>query len=136
MLNKFADATKMKNLSLRTAALKDLPILYEFEQGIVSTERPYNETLKLCHINYYDHKSLIEFEESEVIVAEINGAIFGSAYINIKIAASYLKHTHYGYLVFMFVKPAFRGQGINQKKLEVLKTEPSKKHNRITLRSL
>jgi len=70
---------------------------------------------------------MIESEESEVIVAEIDKVIIGSAYISIKEAKPYLKHTHYGYLGFMFVKPKFRGQGVNKKILEELKNWALKK---------
>jgi len=117
----------MESLLLRPAVLNDLPILYEFEQGIISAERPYDETLKPGHINYYDLKKMIESEESEVIVAEINQEVIGSAYISIREAKPYLKHTQYGYLGFMFVKPEFRGQGINKKILQELKNWALKK---------
>jgi len=71
----------MENLLLRTAVLNDLPILYKFEQGIISAERPYDETLRPGHINYYDLKKMIESEESEVIVAEINQEVIGSIWL-------------------------------------------------------
>ena len=46
----------MKNPNMiltRKAILEDLPILYEFEQGIIAYERPYDVTLKSDPINYY-----------------------------------------------------------------------------------
>lgn len=111
----------MKKISIRSATKEDLPILYDFEQGIVEWERPFDETLKEGHINYYDLRSMIEAEHTEVIVAEIDHEIVGSAYVDIKSAEAYLKHSYYGYLGFMFVKPKFRGMGISNTIISHLK---------------
>lgn len=111
----------MKKIHLRPATQNDLPILYDFEQGIIAVERPYDETLKPGHINYYDIKAMIESSKTEVIVAVVENEIVGSAYIAIKAAKPYLKHAYYGYLGFMYVKPEYRGMGINQKIIEELK---------------
>jgi len=108
----------MNNLILRPAALGDLPTLYEFEQGIVDAERPYDPTLKPDHINYYDLKDFIRSDQVEVIVATINDLIIGSGYAKIKAASEYLQFDEYAYVGFMFVRPAYRGQGVSQKILE------------------
>ena len=50
----------MDNITLRPARIEDLPILYDFEQGIVSAERPFDPTLSPGHINYYDLKDYVE----------------------------------------------------------------------------
>tara|TARA_R110001583_G_scaffold123082_1_gene274380 strand:- start:1976 stop:2452 length:477 start_codon:yes stop_codon:yes gene_type:complete len=111
----------MKEIYLRKAILNDLPILLEFEQGIITTERPYDETLKTGHLTYYDIKAMIESCETEVIVAMFENEIVGSAYASIRESKPYLKHEHYAYLGFMFVSPKYRGRGINQKIIDELK---------------
>ncbi len=104
----------MNNINIRIATISDLPVLLAFEQGIITFERPYDETLKPDPISYYDIKALIESTVAEVIVAVCGEEVVGSAYIQIRKAEPYLKHDDYGYLGFMFVKPAYRGQGINK----------------------
>lgn len=111
----------MKKIHIRKATLADLPILYEFEQGIITAERPYDGTLKTGHINYYDIKAMIESDETEVIVAVLGKEIIGSAYASIKEAKPYLKHSHYAYLGFMFVSPEYRGTGVNKIIIDELK---------------
>lgn len=110
----------MSELFIRPANLKDLPILLEFEQGVILAERPFDPTLKNERISYYDIKAMIESDETEVIVALINNVIIGSAYAKIEEAKNYLQHSHYVYLGFMYVKPAFRGKGINKKIIDEL----------------
>ncbi|MFK7949097.1 MAG: GNAT family N-acetyltransferase [Saprospiraceae bacterium] len=100
--------------TIRKATLEDLPILLQFEQGIITAERPYDETLRKGHINYYDIQALIESKQAEVIVAEIDGEVVSSAYAKRKKSLPYLDHEYHAYLGFMFVKPSFRGQGINR----------------------
>ena len=111
----------MKEIYYRTAVLDDLPTLFDFEQGIVAAERPYDETLKPGRIHYYDLKALIEAEDTEVIVAVINKEIIGSAYISIKQSKPYLTHNYFGYLGFMYVKPEHRRKGVNKGIIEELK---------------
>lgn len=103
----------MENIILRQANLNDLPILLEFEQGIITTEKPFDETLKKEHFNYYDIAGMIKAENTEVVVAECSNEIIGSAYADIREAKQYLQHEKYAYLGFMYVKPNFRGRGIN-----------------------
>ncbi len=94
--------------------------MLEFEQGVIAAERPFDNTLLPDPITYYDIASLIESSKSEVIVAVFNQEIIGSAYIKIEVAKPYEKHTHYGYLGFMYVKSDYRGSGINQKIIDFL----------------
>ncbi len=105
----------------RKAILEDLPILYEFEQGIIAYERPYDVTLKSDPINYYDIKAMIQAEDTEVLVAVDGEEIVGSAYARMERAKPYLKYDYYAYLGFMFVKPSYRGQGINKLIIDGLK---------------
>lgn len=110
----------MKPIITRSAALEDLDTLLDFEQGIVAAERPFDPTLKAGEIHYYDLKALILSPEAEVVVALAGDEIVGSGYAQIREAKDYLQHSHFAYLGFMYVKPAFRGQGINQKVLDAL----------------
>lgn len=111
----------MKNITVRAAQKDEIVTLLTFEQGIVTAERPFDSTLKEGEIHYYDLIHLIESPEAEVVVAEIDGELVGSGYALIKEAKPYLKHTHYAYLGFMYVKPQYRGQGVNKAILEALK---------------
>lgn len=110
------------NITTREAHIDDLPILLEFEQGIIEFERPYDPTLKEEKINYYDLEAMIHADDVFVAVAEVNNEIIGSGYARIELGKPYLKHTKYAYLGFMFVKPTFRGLGVNKMVIEALNT--------------
>lgn len=112
----------MHEMRIRPAKAEEVEVLLTFEQGIVATERPFDSTLKEGTIHYYDLAHLIETPLAEVMVAEINGELVGSGYALIKEAKPYQKHTHYAYLGFMYVKPEYRGQGVNKAILEALQT--------------
>ena len=100
--------------SVRKATLKDLPILLDFEQGVIIAERPFDPTIKKGEITYYDISELITSEDSDVFVAEINNEIVASGYAKIKTDRHYLKHKYQGYLGFMFVSKQHRGKKINK----------------------
>ena len=104
----------MSDLIIRAAVQADLPILKEFEQGIISTERPFNDSLKSEYICYYDIGALIDSKNSSVLVAEDDGVIVGSGYARIRESKAHLTHDFHVYLGFMYVAPTHRGQGINQ----------------------
>ena len=109
------------NVYFRSATLEDLPILLDFEQGVIQAERPFNKGLKPDPINYYDLKALIESDQTNVIVAEIGKEIIASGYIRIEKAKPHLKYSHFAYLGFMYVKPEYRGKGLNKKLIEEMK---------------
>ena len=111
----------MQEINIRTATLNDIETLLEFEQGIIATERPFDSTLKEDPINYYKLDDYVNDAEKEVVVAESNGEIIGSGYALIKDAKPYHKHGQYAYLGFMYVKPGYRGQGVNKKIIDALK---------------
>ncbi|MCJ7933376.1 MAG: GNAT family N-acetyltransferase [Chryseobacterium sp.] len=99
----------------REATEQDLKILLEFEQGVVTAERPFNTTLIEGEIHYYDLKYLIQSPDATVIVAEENNEIIASGYALIKKAEKdYYRFKEYAYLGFMYVKPEHRGKGINK----------------------
>lgn len=107
-------------INIRPAQKEDIKTLLEFEKGVIEAERPYDSTLKDGEIHYYDLLHLIKSSEAEVVVAVINGQLVSSGYAKIKKADPFLKHTHFAYLGFMYVKPEFRGKGINRMILEAL----------------
>lgn len=102
-------------INLRKALESDIETLRAFEQGVITTERPFDETLKAGDISYYNLLELIESNKAEVIVAVAGNELVGSGYAKILPAKPYLNHEEYAYLGFMYVKPDFRGQGINKK---------------------
>ena len=107
-------------IEIRKAVETEIEILLSFEKGIIEAERPFDNTLKKGEIHYYDLIELIKSKKAEVLVAVVNKEIVGSGYVKILRAEPYQKYDEYAYLGFMFVKPAFRGQGINQKILQGL----------------
>lgn len=106
---------------VRKATEQDLEILLEFEQGIVSAERPFNSTFIDGKIHYYDLLYLIQSEDSTVLIVEENNEIVASGYARIKKTEnSYSNFERYAYLGFMYVKPEHRGKGINKLILDEL----------------
>ena len=99
---------------VRKATLEDLPVLLEFEQGLIRAERPMDPTIREGKISYYDVGEFIRSEDAEVYVVEREGEILASGYARIKPDRHYLKHELMGYLGFMFVPEEHRGQGLNQ----------------------
>jgi GNAT superfamily N-acetyltransferase len=101
-------------IAIRPAKASDIDTLLEFERGIIEAERPFDETLKPGEIHYYDLIELINSPNAEVVLAYAGDEIVGSGYAKILPSKPYLKFQEYAYLGFMFVKPEFRGRGINQ----------------------
>ncbi len=108
------------SIIIRKATINDLPILLEFEQGVIIAERPFDPTIKAGNINYYDISDLINNRDSEVFVAEFNGEIVASGYAKIKTDRHYLKHEHQGYLGFMYVSELHRGKQLNKLIIDAL----------------
>jgi RimJ/RimL family protein N-acetyltransferase len=111
----------MSPLKIRKAKLEDLNTLLEFEQGIITAERPYDPTLKQGTISYYNIEKMILATDVEVLVAEVDRVIIGSGYARVATAKPYLNHDSYAYLGFMFTDPKYRGKGVNSKIIEALK---------------
>lgn len=105
---------------VRTADFNDKPTLLEFEQGVISAERPFDPTIKTTATTYYDLDFLISSSDAEVAVVETDGEIIASGYAWIKEAKHFLQYSHYAYLGFMFVKPEYRGTGVNKLVLQHL----------------
>ena len=107
-------------VEIRRAIEAEIETLLVFEQEIIAVERPFDNTLKEGEIHYYDLTELIKSRRAEVLVAVVNNEIVGSGYAKILPAEPYQKFAEYAYLGVMYVKPAFRGQGINKRILHGL----------------
>ncbi|HEX9826183.1 MAG TPA: GNAT family N-acetyltransferase [Flavobacteriaceae bacterium] len=105
---------------VRKATLEDVPVLLEFEQGLIKAERPMDPTIKDGKISYYDVSEFIKNDDSELYVVEVNHEIVASGYAKIKPDRHYLKHTRQGYLGFMFVPESHRGKGYNKLIIDAL----------------
>ncbi len=105
---------------VRKATLNDVPILLEFEQGLIEAERPMDITIKEGKISYYDVTDFIKNKDSELFVVELNNEIVASGYAKIKEDRHYLKHDKQGYLGFMFVPKKHRGNGYNKLVMQAL----------------
>ena len=110
----------MDQLKIRVATINDLPLLLEFEQGVITVERPFDPTLIKGPTSYYNIKEMITVENVYLIVAEINEKLIGTGYARIEKSKNYLQHKYYGYLGFMYVAPEHRRKGVNNKILENL----------------
>ncbi len=113
----------MDQVNIRTAKPSDLPVLLTFEQAIIESERPFDETIRSgVDVHYYDLESLISSPDAEVVVAELGPKIIGSGYARIETSDPYLKHREHSYLGFMYVVPEHRGKGINKKIIAALES--------------
>ena len=101
-------------ISIRKVTIEDLPVLFEFEQGVLRAERPMDGTLKLKNTYYYDIPNLIDDSSVELVVAEINGVATGCGYARIKQARDCFQFDQFSYLGFMFTKEDYRGKGVNK----------------------
>lgn len=104
----------MANIEIRQATVADLETLLQFEQGIISFERPFDSALKTEHINYYDIEAMINDEKCQVLVATDGTKLVASGYAKIVQSKPYVVSDQHAYLGFMFVLPDYRGQGINK----------------------
>lgn len=105
---------------VRKATLKDLPVLMEFMDGLVSAERPMDPTIKEGKVIYYDLSEIMANNESDLFVVELNNELVASGYAKIKDDRPYLKHKKQGYLGFMFVPEKHRGNGYNKLIMDAL----------------
>jgi GNAT superfamily N-acetyltransferase len=110
----------MENLKIRRAKIEEIATLLEFESGIIEAERPYNPILRETDAHYYDLSKLLVSPSTAVFVAENNGEIIATGYVTEKKGEGYMKIDRYAYLGFMYVKPEYRGKGVNQLVLDAL----------------
>jgi GNAT superfamily N-acetyltransferase len=115
-------------ITTRKATIDDLATLYGFEQGVIAAERPYDPTLKDGEIHYYNLAEMIGAPHIELLVAEFDNSIIASGYARIEHAKPFLKHPAFAYLGFMYVRPEFRGRGVNQIIIAALKQWARSQH--------
>lgn len=118
----------MHPITVRQATTADLNTLLRFEQGVINAERPYDSTLKDGLINYYDIGSLLQSEDALFLAAESGGRMVGCGFARLEAAKPYLKHARQAYLGLMYVEPGYRGQGINGKIIDALKSWCRSRH--------
>lgn len=107
-------------MEFREATLADKTRLLEFEQGVLEAERPFNDDIKESGAYYYDIDELITSPSTYLLVAQEQGEIVATGYAKIQTSKASLSHEQHGYLGFMYVKPDFRGKGVNAKVMEHL----------------
>ena len=112
--------TALNEVNLRRAKREDLPILLEFEQGIIRDERPFDPTIAPDPISYYPLDELIDDPDACVLVAEVKGQLVASGMARRWKSRAYLDHKEHGFLGFMYTRPSHRGQGINKLLVEEL----------------
>ncbi len=110
----------MTAVSIRPAIAADLPILREYEQGVIAAERPYSLNLKPDPVRYYDLEAMLESEQCQLLVIESDGDLVGCGYGRLDKSAIFFSHPLNVYLGFMFVKPENRGQGLSGKIMKAL----------------
>ena len=101
-------------MKLRLAQPDDLPILLEFEQGVIEEERPCNDSIKKTYVNYYDLDALLADPNTSLQLVEHEGRVVGCGYVQLRPSEAAFVHDKHAYLGFMYVEPAVRGQGINK----------------------
>ena len=107
-------------MQFRQATLSDVNVLLALEQAVVDAERPFNSAIKVQGARYYDIPALITDDDSHLLVAEDNGAIVATGYVQIRQSKPSLEHNVHGYLGFMYVAPAYRGMGLNKQIIDTL----------------
>ena len=107
-------------MQFRQATLSDVNVLLALEQAVVDAERPFNSAIKVQGARYYDIPALITDDDSHLLVAEDNGAIVATGYLQIRQSKPSLEHNVHGYLGFMYVAPAYRGMGLNKQIIDTL----------------
>lgn len=111
----------METIIVREATMADMPVLLQFEQGVITAERPFDPTIKPNPVNYYDLELMIAATHIHLVVAELNGEPIGSGYARIQESKHFLNHPQHAYLGFMYVLPQHRGKGVNNLVMQALK---------------
>ena len=110
------------DIIIQSATLNDIPTLLEFEQGVITAERPFDSTLIPGTVKYYNLEMFINSPDVELLIAKIDDEIVGSGYARImKNPKPYFDYLNYAYLGFMYVSPPYRGRGINEMIISKLK---------------
>lgn len=118
------------SFEIRDATEEDLPVLLQFEQGVIDAERPFDATIRPDHVHYYDLRELLSSDQARVVVAVTGDKIVSSGFAMIKTARPYLDHDTYAYLGFMYTDPGYRGLGLNAKIIDALRAWANAKGQR------
>ena len=108
------------HIIIRAATLTDMETLLEFEQGVINAERAFDPTIKRSNTHYYDLKRMITGDNTAVVIAELHKEIIGCGYALIENAKPCFEYAQYSYLGFMYVRPEYRGKGVNKKIIDSL----------------
>lgn len=107
-------------MKLRRAQLEDLPILLEFEQGVIEEERPCDDSIRKADAKYYDLNYFLTDANTNLQLVEHDGQVVACGYAQLRPSQAAFVHDRHSYLGFMYVEPGFRGQGVNQLILDSL----------------
>jgi GNAT superfamily N-acetyltransferase len=110
----------MEPITTREATLADMDVLLQFEQGVITAERPFDSTIKPHPTKYYDLDLMINAPYIHLVVAVLDGEPIGSGYARIQTSKLFLNHLQHCYLGFMYVLPQHRGKGVNNLVMQAL----------------
>lgn len=102
------------DISVRRAGISDLVTLQRFEQGIIAVERPFDPTIKMGDVRYYDVAALIESKDAFVALAEANGEPIGCGLVRKTPSRGFTDPPFHAYVGLMYVQPEYRGKGVSQ----------------------
>ena len=60
-------------LHIRPATKEDLPVLLEFEQGLIAAERPMDPSIRRERVHYYDLEEFLKDPDRCLLVGELDG---------------------------------------------------------------
>jgi ribosomal protein S18 acetylase RimI-like enzyme len=109
------------DIFIRKATIEDIPILKQFEQGIIEAERPFCPILKPDPLYYYDLPEMLNNPLIDLIVAVVNDTPVACGYARIEQSKHYYIPEQYAYLGMMYVTPEHRGKKINAMIIDSLK---------------
>jgi GNAT superfamily N-acetyltransferase len=110
------------DMIIRQARPEDLAALLRFQQGVVEAERIFDPTIKDGPVHYYDIAAMISSPDVHFLIAECGSALVGCGFARIEAAKHYLRHSLHAYLGLMYVDPTHRGQAVNARIVDALKT--------------
>ena len=111
----------MKELIIRRATINDLVTLKEFEQGLITAERSFNNLVKPDPVCYYALDEMLTDADIDFVIGEMNDTPVACGYSRIEEAKHYYQFARQAYLGMMYVLPAYRGLGINAAIMNALK---------------
>ncbi|GGM82925.1 hypothetical protein GCM10010967_13300 [Dyadobacter beijingensis] len=110
----------MENIQIRQARLDELPTLLAFEQNLIASERPLDDTFVAEEFHYYDLEKMIRSDDAEVLVAVLGDRLIASGNARILEGKHYNRFKRYAFLGFMYTEPDMRGRGINRLIIDAL----------------